>query len=94
MSPLQLNSLLPLHYRHGFHSRLGNLNRPLRYFLGGIRPKQTTYQILFPRVFAAQVRTYNLKGWYFTVEYARTEILTITSPTYATQLIRTPNIKL
>jgi hypothetical protein len=91
---LQLNSLMPLHYRHGFHSRLGNLNRPLRYFLGGIRPKQTTYQILFPLVFAEQVRTYNSKEWYFTDEYRKAETLRITSPIYSTQLTRTPNIKL
>ena len=25
---------MPLHYRHGFHSRLADLNRLLRYFLG------------------------------------------------------------
>ncbi len=34
MYPSQLSSLLPLHYRHGFHSRLENLNRLLRYSLG------------------------------------------------------------
>ena len=25
---------MPLHYRHGFHSRLADLNKLLRYFLG------------------------------------------------------------
>ena len=34
MYTLQSSSLVPLHYRHGFHSRLGNLNKLLRYFLG------------------------------------------------------------
>ena len=57
MYPLQLSLLLPLHYRHGFHSRLEDLYRPLRYCLGGIRPKQTTCQILFPNVFAVQVES-------------------------------------
>ena len=30
----QSSRLVPLHYRHGFHSRLADLNRLLRYFLG------------------------------------------------------------
>ncbi len=57
---------MPLHYRHGFHSRLANLNRILRYNLGGERPTQTARQILFLVVFSAEVRTYNLEEWYFT----------------------------
>jgi len=31
----QLSQLVPLHYRHGFLSRLVDLNKLLRYFLGG-----------------------------------------------------------
>ncbi len=46
MSPSQLSSLMPLHYRHGFHSRLENLNRLLRYFLGGWRPTKTTHHAM------------------------------------------------
>ena len=34
MYALQSSWLMPLRYRHGFHSRLANLNRLLRYFLG------------------------------------------------------------
>ena len=81
---LQLSPLVPLHYRHGFHSRLADLNRPLRYSLGGIRPKQTTRQTLSLCVFAALVRTYQNQKWYFTDEYYKAETLHITSPIYAT----------
>ena len=37
---------MPLHYLPGFHSGIANLCKRLRYFLGGIRPRQTTHQIL------------------------------------------------
>ena len=66
MHALQSSWLVPLRYRHGFHSRLANLNRLLRYFLGGERPTQTTHQILFLHVFAVQVRKYTSAEWYFT----------------------------
>jgi len=36
MHALQSSTLMPLHYRHGFHSRLGYLNKLLRYFLGNL----------------------------------------------------------
>ncbi len=85
---------MPLHYRHGFHSRLENLNRILRYILGGERPTQTARQILFLVVFAAEVRKYKLEEWYFTDDSIPTEIGTSKSPTYATHLIRILNIKL
>ena len=85
---------MPLHYRHGFHSRLTNLNKFLRYNLGGDRPSQTTHQILSPYVFAVQIRTYTNKEWYFTDEYRTTKIVRITSPIYATQWSRMLNIKL
>ncbi len=75
---------MPLHYRHGFHSRLADLNKLLRYLLGGYRPSKTTRQILSQVVFAALIRIYIFREWYFTDEYRKTEILRITSPTYAT----------
>jgi len=84
----QLSSLMPLRYRHGFHSRLGNLGRPLRYFLGGIRPKQTTHQILFQSVFAVLVRTCLSKGWYCTDDSIPTGIETSKSPIYSTGSFR------
>ena len=37
---------MPLHYLPGFHSGIANLCKRLRYILGGIRPRQTTHQIL------------------------------------------------
>ena len=65
---LQLSQLVPLHYRHDFHSRLANLNKLLRYFLGGYRPSKTTHQILFLYVFAVEIRICRLTEWYFTDE--------------------------
>ncbi len=90
----QSSQLVPLHYRHGFHSRLADLNRLLRYFLGGERPTQTARQILFLAVFSVEVRKYNLEEWYFTDDSMPTEIGTSKSPTYATHRNRTLNIKL
>ena len=94
MYDLQLSQLVPLHYRHGFHSRLADLNRILRYFLGGERPTQTARQILFLVVFAAEVRNYKLEEWYFTDDSISPESETSKSPIYATHLIRNLNIKL
>ena len=85
---------MPLHYRHGFHSRLANLNKLLRYFLGGYRPSKTTHQILSLYVFAVEIRTCHHTEWYFTDEYRTTEIVRITSPIYATQYNNMLNIKL
>ena len=62
----QLIQLVPLHYRHGFHSRLAELNRILRYFLGGERPTQTAHQTLSLVVFSAEVRKYIKQDGYFT----------------------------
>ena len=90
----QSSSLLPIHYRHGFHSGLGNLNKLLRYFLGGYGPNKTVYQILFPDVFAAGVRTYSQQEWYFTDESILAKTNTSTSPTYATHANHILNIKL
>jgi hypothetical protein len=91
---LQLSRLVPLHYRHDFHSRLADLNRLLRYFLGGYRPNKTTHQILSPTVFAGQVRICTQPEWYFTDESTTAKTVASTSPTYATQIKRIPNIKL
>ena len=66
MYELQLSRLLPLHYRHGFHSRLADLNKLLRYSLGGYRPNKTVHHALFQNGFAALVRNYNVAEWYFT----------------------------
>ena len=66
MYDLQLIQLVPLHYRHGFHSRLAELNRILRYFLGGERPTQTAHQKLSLVVFSAEVRKYIKQDGYFT----------------------------
>ena len=84
LSVLQSSQLVLIHYRHGFHSRLADLNKPLRYSLGGCRPSKTARQVLSLYVFSVRVRTYNRREWYFTVEYYTTEIVHITSPTYAT----------
>ena len=85
---------MPLHYRHGVDSRLANLNKLLRYSLGGYRPNKTAHQIRSRTVFAGMVSYYIQTEWYFTDESIRTEILTSTSPTYATQYKRNSNIKL
>ena len=90
----QSSRLLPIHYRHGFHSRLADLNKLLRYFLGGYRPNKTVHQILSLHVFAAEVRTYRLQEWYFTDESIATETAISTSPTYATHANHILNIKL
>ncbi len=94
MSVLQSSRLVPLHYRRRFRWRLADLNRPLRYSLGGIRPKQTTRQTLSPPVFAGQVRTQVLPEWYFTDDSPTTEMAGSQSPTYATQAEHMLNIKL
>jgi hypothetical protein len=90
----QLSQLLPLYYRHGFHSRLADLNRLLRYILGGQRPTETAHQVLSLESVAPEVRKYRNKGWYFTVESTPTEISASTSSTYATHCTRIPNTKL
>ena len=90
----QLSPLLPLRYRHGFHSRLEDLNRLLRYFLGGERPTQTTYQILSPHVFSVQIRICPEQEWYFTDGSTAPEKAASNPPTYATQVQNILNIKL
>ena len=94
MSVLQLSPLLPLRYRHGFHSRLEDLNRLLRYLLGGERPTQTTRQILSPYVFSVQIRICPEQEWYFTDGSTETEITASNPPTYATHVQNIFNIKL
>ena len=46
MSPLQSGRLVALPYQRDFHPRLADLNKRLRYFLGGLRPTQTAHQAL------------------------------------------------
>ena len=59
---------MPLHYLPDFHPGIANLCKRLRYFLGGIRPRQTTHQILSPYPDSrTKVRTKNILGWYLTV---------------------------
>ena len=53
MSPSQLSWLVLLHYRHGFHSRLANLDRLLRYFLGFV------FSILCFKMSVAKQKPYN-----------------------------------
>ena len=94
MYVLQLSQLVPLHYRHGFHSRLANLNKLLRYSLGGYRPSKTTHQILSLYVFAVQIRIYIFIEWYFTCGSMPPERNTSNPPIYATQQKHILNIKL
>ena len=59
---------MPLHYQSRFHRDLANLCKRLRYILGGIRPRQTTHQILSSdRFHGLRVRIKNIQGWYLTV---------------------------
>ena len=65
MSDFQLSQLMPLHDLRDVHPRLADLNKRLRYFLGGLRPTQTARQLLSPSGFAEQVRFYILKNGCF-----------------------------
>ena len=56
MTVSQLSRLFLIQVQRGFHPRQADLDKPLRYFLGGLRPTQTAHQTLSPRVFAAKVR--------------------------------------
>ena len=94
MYDLQLIQFMLLHYRHGFHSRLTELNKILRYFLGGERPTQTAHQKLSLVVFSAEVRKYNKQNGYFTDDSIRAETLTSKSDHYATYASHILNIKL
>jgi hypothetical protein len=83
-----------MHYRHGFHSRLGDLNRLLRYFLGGQRPTETAHQVLSLSSFSREVRNYSRKEWCCIDDSMEAETSTSKSPTYATRNARNPNTKL
>jgi len=85
---------MPLRYRHDFQPRLEDLDRLLRYFLGGYRPNKTAHQILSLYVFSVEVSLYIPKEWYFTDESAPSENDASTSPIYATQSKHTNNTKL
>jgi len=56
VSASQLSRLMPLHDQCDFHPHLADLNKLLRYFLGGFRPRKTARQTLSSSVFAAKVR--------------------------------------
>gem|GEM_PF-1454674 len=90
----QSSYLLPMHYRYGFHSHLGNLNRLLRYFLGGQRPTETVHQVLSLSSFSREVRIYRNKGWCCIGGSTQTEICASNPPIYATQCTRILNTKL
>src|SRR3989339_2002487 len=71
---------MPLHYLPGFHSGIANLCKRLRYSLGGIRPRQTTHQILSPDLIQGlRVRVTNIQGWYLTVALRLPPILNMHS---------------
>ena len=83
-----------MHYRYGFHSHLGDLNRLLRYLLGGQRPTETVHQVLSLSGFSREVRTYSHKEWCCIDGSTKAETLASNPPTYATQHARMPNTKL
>ena len=64
----QSSHLLPMHYRHGFHSRLGDLNMLLRYFLGNLLLTRTSDVLVWYEHFcrtlciAAEVGLYHTLG--------------------------------
>jgi len=93
MSALQLSRLVPLHYLPRFHCGIADLNKPLRYFLGEFRPKQTAHQTLSPDL-CVGVRNENIKERYFTDGSGPTEIGPSKPPAYATHQRAHPNIKL
>ena len=73
---------MPLHYLPGFHSGIANLCKRLRYLLGGIRPRQTTHQILSP------VR---LHGQGLELNAHKGGISLASSPTFKQQILFTRN---
>ena len=93
MYPLQSSRLVALPYQRDFHPRLADLNKLLRYFLGGLRPTQTAHQALSPRRLTG-ISIYTAKEWYFTVGSISAETDTSKPPTYATQSKRIRNTKL
>jgi len=84
MSPLQSSQLMPLHDLRDVHPRLADLNKRLRYSLGGLRPTQTACQLLSPTRFARQVRIYIPKNGCFIGDSSPTEIEPSKSTHYAT----------
>ena len=87
----QLSQLMPLHDKRDVHPRLADLNKRLRYFLGGLRPTQTTQQLLSPSGFAGQVRFYILKNGCFIGGSTATEIAASKPTHYATYSKRKAN---
>ena len=56
MTVSQLSRLFLIQVQSDFHPLQADLNKPLRYFLGGLRPTQTAHQTLSPNVFSVEVR--------------------------------------
>ena len=83
-----------MHYRYGFHSHLGNLNRLLRYFLGGQRPTETAQQVLSLYGFSVEVRIYRNEGWCCIGGSTAAETTASNPPIYATQRTRILNTNL
>ncbi len=67
---------MPLHYLSRFHREIANLCKRLRYFLGGIRPRQTTHQILS----FIQIHGYKLE---LKIHKSGISLLPLRAPTYA-----------
>ncbi len=78
---------MPLHYLPGFHSGIANLSKRLRYLLGGIRPRQTTHQILSPDLIQGL-------GLEFKIYKGGISLMTRRSPTYSEHAYPKLNIKL
>ena len=76
---------MPLHFQADVHPAQADLNKLLRYSLGGLRPTKTARQTLSLCVFAARVRFKNQTEGCFIDDSIPTEIGTSKSTLYATQ---------
>ena len=76
---------MPLHFQADVHPAQADLNKLLRYSLGGLRPTKTAFQTLSLGVFAARVRFKNQTDGCFIVDSTLTEIRASKSTHYATQ---------
>ncbi len=77
---------MPLHFQTDVHPVQADLNKLLRYFLGGSRPTKTARQTLSPDVFAVLVRFKNQEGGCFIVGSSATEMADSKPPHYSTHL--------
>ena len=94
MSDFQSSQLMLLHDLRDVHPRLADLNKLLRYFLGGLRPTQTARQPLFPPRLTRRVRIYISKNGCFIGGSIPTEIGTSKPTHYATYPKHKANDKL